>query len=47
MTIRAAYSKRPDYQRAFRDVIGALTEEQLAMRPLGLRPTRPITPTRP
>jgi len=32
-TIRPAYSKWPDYNRRLRDVVGALTGEQLAMRP--------------
>ncbi len=32
-TIRAAYSKWPDYQRQFRDVVAGLTAEQLAIRP--------------
>ncbi|HET7702415.1 MAG TPA: DinB family protein [Candidatus Limnocylindrales bacterium] len=32
-TIRAAFSKWPDYQRRLRDVIAGLTEEQLALRP--------------
>jgi hypothetical protein len=33
MTIRPAYSKWPDYNRALRDVVAALTEDQLAIRP--------------
>jgi uncharacterized damage-inducible protein DinB len=33
LTIRAAYSKWPDYQRRLRDVVAGLTEEQLAVRP--------------
>jgi hypothetical protein len=32
-TIRPAYSKWPDYNRALRDVVAAMTEEQLAIRP--------------
>ena len=32
-TIRPAYSKWPEYNRRFRDVIAGLTEEQLALRP--------------
>jgi hypothetical protein len=32
-TIRPAYSKWPDYNRRFRDVIAGLTDEQLALRP--------------
>jgi hypothetical protein len=32
-TIRPAYSKWPDYQRRFRDVVAALTDDQLALRP--------------
>ncbi len=31
--IRPAFSNWPDYNRSFRDVITALTEDQLAMRP--------------
>ena len=33
LTIRSAYSKWPDYQRRFRDVVAGLTAEQLAIRP--------------
>ena len=33
VTIRPAYSKWPWYNRQFRDVVAALTEEQLALRP--------------
>ena len=33
MTIRAAYSKWPDYNRRVRDVVAGLTEEQLALQP--------------
>jgi uncharacterized damage-inducible protein DinB len=33
LTIRPAYSKWPDYNRRLRDVVAALTEEQLAMQP--------------
>jgi DinB superfamily len=32
-TIRSAYSQWPVYQRRLRDVVAALTEEQLAFRP--------------
>jgi hypothetical protein len=32
-TIRPAYSKWPDYQQRLRDVVGAMTDEQLARRP--------------
>lgn len=32
-TIRPAYSKWPEYNRRLRDVVAALTEEQLALRP--------------
>ena len=32
-TIRPAYSKWPEYHRRLRDVVAALTDEQLAMRP--------------
>ena len=32
-TIRAAYSMWPQYHQRFREVIGALTDEQLAIRP--------------
>jgi uncharacterized damage-inducible protein DinB len=32
-TIRPAYSKWPEYNRRFRDVVAALSEEQLALRP--------------
>ena len=32
-TIRPAYSKWPEYNRRLRDVVAALTNEQLAMRP--------------
>jgi uncharacterized damage-inducible protein DinB len=32
-TIRPAYSKWPDYNRRLRDIVAALTEEQLAIRP--------------
>ena len=32
-TIRPAYSKWPDYNRALRDIVAAMTEEQLAIRP--------------
>jgi uncharacterized damage-inducible protein DinB len=31
--IRPAYSKWPEYNRRLRDVVAAMTEEQLAMRP--------------
>ena len=31
--IRPAFSNWPDYNRSFRDVITALTDDQLAMRP--------------
>jgi hypothetical protein len=33
LTIRPAYSKWLDYNRALRDVVATLTDEQLAMRP--------------
>jgi hypothetical protein len=33
MTIRPAYSSWPEYNRRLRDVVGGLTEEQLAMQP--------------
>ena len=33
VTIRPAYSKWPDYQRRLRDVVEALTEQQLAIQP--------------
>jgi uncharacterized damage-inducible protein DinB len=33
LTIRPAYSRWPDYNRRLRDVVAALTEEQLAMQP--------------
>ena len=33
LTIRSAFSKWPDYNRALRDVVAALTPEQLAMQP--------------
>jgi hypothetical protein len=33
LTIRPAFSKWPDYNRRLRDVVGAMTDEQLAMRP--------------
>lgn len=33
LTIRPAYSKWPDHNRALRDVVAALTEEQLATQP--------------
>ncbi len=32
-TIRPAYSKWPDYQQRLRDVVGTMTDEQLARRP--------------
>jgi uncharacterized damage-inducible protein DinB len=32
-TIRPAYGKWPDYEQRLRDVVGALTEEQLAIQP--------------
>jgi hypothetical protein len=32
-TIRPAYSMWPEYNRRFRDVVAALTDEQLALRP--------------
>ncbi len=32
-TIRAAFSKWPDYNRLLRDVVAALTEKQLAIKP--------------
>ena len=32
-TIRPAYSKWPDYNRSLRDVVAAMTEEQIAIRP--------------
>jgi hypothetical protein len=33
LTIRAAFSKWPTYDRALRDVVATLTEEQLAVQP--------------
>jgi len=33
LTIRPAFSRWPDYNRRFRDVVAGLTEEQLALRP--------------
>ena len=33
MTIRPAYSKWPEYNRRLREVVAALTDEQLAIRP--------------
>ena len=33
VTIRPAYSKWPDYNRRLRDVVAAMTEEQLALQP--------------
>jgi hypothetical protein len=33
LAIRPAYSKWPDYNRRLRDVVAALTEDQLAMQP--------------
>ncbi len=33
LMIRPAYSKWPEYHRRLRDVVAALTDEQLAMRP--------------
>jgi hypothetical protein len=33
LTIRPAYSKWPDYNRALRDVVASMTEEQLAIQP--------------
>ena len=33
MTIRAAYSDWPEINRRFRDVVAAMTDEQLAIRP--------------
>jgi uncharacterized damage-inducible protein DinB len=33
LTIRPAYSKWPEYNRRLRDVVAALTDEQLALRP--------------
>jgi hypothetical protein len=33
LTIRPAYSKWPEYQRRLRDVVAAMTDEQLAMQP--------------
>ena len=33
MTIRVAYSKWPEYHRRLRDVVAAMTDEQLAIRP--------------
>jgi hypothetical protein len=33
LTIRPAYSKWPDYNRALRDVVAGLTDEPLAMCP--------------
>jgi hypothetical protein len=32
-TIRPAYSRWPEYNRRLRDVVAAMTDEQLAMRP--------------
>jgi hypothetical protein len=32
-TIRPAYSKWPDYNRRFRDIVAGLTDEQLALTP--------------
>jgi hypothetical protein len=32
-TIRSAYSKWPEYHRRLRDIVGAMTDEQLAMQP--------------
>ena len=32
-TIRPAYSKWPDYNRALRDVVASMTDEQLAIQP--------------
>lgn len=37
VTIRPAYSKWPDYNRRLRDVVAALTEEQLAIKPASHR----------
>jgi len=33
MTIRAAYSTWPEYNRGLRDVVAAMTDQQLAIRP--------------
>lgn len=33
LTIRPAYSKWPEYNRRLRDVVAAMTDEQLALRP--------------
>ena len=33
MTIRPAYSTWPEYNRRLRDVVAAMTDEQLAIRP--------------
>jgi hypothetical protein len=33
VTIRPAFSRWPDYDRRLRDVVAAMTDEQLAMRP--------------
>ena len=33
LTIRPAYSKWPDYDRALRDVVASMTDEQLALQP--------------
>jgi DinB superfamily len=33
LTIRSAYSKWPEYQARFRDVVAGLSQEQLALRP--------------
>jgi uncharacterized damage-inducible protein DinB len=33
VTIRPAYSKWPDYNRRLRDIVAAMTDEQLALRP--------------
>jgi hypothetical protein len=32
-TIRPAYSKWPDYNQRFRDIVASLTDEQLALKP--------------
>ena len=37
MTIRPAYSKWPDYNQSLRDVVAALTDEQLALQPSPVR----------
>src|SRR6266540_4778445 len=39
-TIRPAYSMWPQYNRRLRDVVAAMTDEQLAMRQLGHGPGR-------